>query len=139
MIRELCCTAALVPVLLGACGEDGSVGEGRGESTTPAPPPQQAPKVITEDDSGATIMLPVGGETSLRLSSDYVWGEPAARGEVVTLTRVDYLRDPGFYEWLVTATAPGKTTIVASGEPACSGQEGCDDTPARFQVTITVT
>ena len=138
MIRELCCAAALVPALFGACGEDASVGEGGGESTTPAPPPKQAPQVITEDDSGSTVMLPVGGETNLRLSSDYVWGEPVVRGEVVTLARVDYLRDPGFSEWVVMAVAPGKTTIVASGEPACSGQEGCDDTPAHFQVTITV-
>jgi len=138
MIRELCCAAALVPALFSACGDEGSVGEGSGESTTPAPPAKQAPQVITEEDSGSTVTLPVGGETSLRLSSDYVWGEPAVRGEAVQLARVDYLRDPGFSEWVVTAVAPGKATIVAAGEPACSGQEGCDDTALVVEVTITV-
>ena len=138
MIRELCCAVALVPALFGACGEDAPVGEGGGESTKPASPPKQAPQVITEEDSGSTVMLPVGGETNLRLSSAYVWGEPAVRGEAVQLARVDYLRDPGFSEWVVMAVAPGKATIVAAGEPACSGQEGCDDTALVVEVTITV-
>jgi hypothetical protein len=138
MIRELCCAAAIVPALFSACGEDAPVGEGGGESTTPAPPPKQAPQVITEEDGGATVTLPVGGETNLRLSSEYVWGEPAVRGEAVRLTRVDYLQDPGFSEWVVMAVAPGKATIVAAGEPACSGQEGCDDTALVVEVTITV-
>jgi hypothetical protein len=137
MIRELCCAVAIVPALFGACGDDASVGEGSGEST-PLPPPKQAPQVITEEDSGSTVMLPAGGETNLRLSSDYVWGELAVRGEAVRAARVDYLQDPGFSEWVVMAVAPGKATIVAAGEPACSGQEGCDDAPAHFQVTITV-
>jgi hypothetical protein len=138
MIRELCCAAAIVPALFGACGEDASVGEGGGESTTPAPPPKQAPDVITEEDAGSTVMLPVGGETNLRLSSDYVWGEPAVRGEAVQLARVDYLQDPGFSEWVVTAVAPGKARILAAGEPACSGQEGCDATALVVEVTVTV-
>ena len=137
MIRELCCAVAIVPALFGACGDDASVGEGSGEST-PLPPPKQAPQVITEEDSGSTVTLPVAGETNLRLSSEYVWGEPVVRGEAVQLARVDYLRDPGFSEWVVTAVAPGKATIVAAGEPACSGQEGCDDTALVVEVTITV-
>jgi len=138
MIRQLCCAAAIVPALFGACGDDASVGEGSGESTPP-PPLKQAPQAITEEDSGSTVMLPVGGETNLRLSSDYVWGELAVRGEAVRAARVDYFQDPGFSEWVVMAVAPGKATIVAAGESACSGQEGCDDAPAQFQVTITVT
>jgi predicted secreted protein len=139
VIRELCCAAALVPALFGACGgEDAPVGEGAGESTTPALAPDQAPRVITEADAGSTVMLPVGGETSLRLSSDYVWNEPAVRGEAVQLARVDYIQDPGFSEWVVTAVAPGKATILAAGEPACSGQEGCDSTALVVRVTISV-
>jgi hypothetical protein len=141
VIRELCCAAALVPALLGACGEDAPVGEGGGESesTTTAPPPKQAPQVITEDDAGSTVMLPIGSETNLRLSNDYAWVEPGVRGEAVQLTRVDYIQDPGFSEWVVMAVAPGKATIVASGEPACSGQEGCDDAPLVVEITISVT
>ena len=138
MIRELCCAAAIVPALFGACGEDAPVGEGGGESTTPAPPPKEAPQVITEEDDGSTVMLPIGGETNLRLSSDYVWGEPVVRGEAVQVARVDYLQDPGFSEWVVTAVSPGKATLLAAGEPACSGQEGCDDRPLVVEVTIAV-
>ena len=139
MIRELCCAVALVPTVLGACGEDAPVGESSGESTTPAPPPKQAPQVITEEDSGSTVMLSVGGETNLRLPSEYVWGEPVVRGEAVQVARVDYLQDPGFSEWVVTAVAPGKATLLAAGEPACSGQEGCDETALVVEVTIAVT
>jgi predicted secreted protein len=139
MIRELCCAAALVPALFGACGDEGSGGEGGAESTTPTQPPKQAPQVITEEDAGSTVTLPIGGETNLRLSSEYVWNEPGVRGEAVQLARVDYLRDPGFSEWVVTAVAPGKATILAAGEPACSGQEGCDDEALVVQVTISVT
>ena len=138
MIRELCCAAALVPALLGACGEDGQVGEGGGESTTPAPPPKEAPQVLTEDDAGTSVMLPIGSETNLRLPNDYVWGEPGVRGEAVQLARVDYIQDPGFSEWIVMAVAPGKATIVAAGEPACSGQEGCDDSALVVEITISV-
>lgn len=139
MIRELCCAAAIVPALLGACGEDGQVGEGGGESTTPAPSTEEAPQVLTEDDAGTSVQLPVGAETNLRLSNDYFWGEPGVRGEAVRLTRVDYIQDPGFSEWVVMAVAPGKATIVAAGEPACSGQEGCDDAPLVVEITISVT
>lgn len=136
MIRTVLCAAAIVSALLGACGgEDAPVGEGPAES---APPPQEAPATITEADSGATILLPVGGETSLRLTSEYTWSEPTVRGEAVTLTPVDYIRDPGFSEWIVTAQAPGEAVVAATGEPACAGQEGCDDAPRDFQVTITV-
>lgn len=136
MIRAALCTLAVVPALFGACGEEGSVGEEAGESMPP--PAKQAPLQITEADSGGTVELPVGGETNLRLSSDYVWSEPAVRGSVVALARVDYLQDPGFSEWVVMAQAPGEATIAATGEPACAGQEGCDETPLAFQVTIIV-
>lgn len=135
MIRTVVCAAAIVPALLGACGEDAPVDEGAGES---APAPKQAPLVVTEADSGAELRLPAGGETTLRLTSDYVWSEPAVRGEAVTLARVDYFRDPGFAEWVVMAQAPGRAVVSATGEPACAGQEGCPDAPLEFQVTIVV-
>lgn len=136
MIRAVLCTAALVPTLLGACGgEDAPTSEGPGEST---PSPQEAPRVITGADSGGEFRLPVGGETSLRLTSEYTWSEPAVRGDAVTLARVDYLQDPGYSEWIVTAAAPGEAVVASTGEPACAGQEGCADEPLDFQVTITV-
>lgn len=100
--------------------------------------PRQSPHVLTEADSGATIALPTGGETSLRLSSDWVWSEPVVDGDAVQLATVNYLQDPGFSEWVVTAVAPGEATITSSGTAACVGQDGCAGGPQDFQVTITV-
>ena len=94
--------------------------------------------MITETDSGRTLTLAPGSETSLRLSGDYEWSEPTVRGDAVQLTRVDYFQDPGFSEWMVRAVQPGTATIAARGTPDCAGQAGCADAPLRFQLAITV-
>jgi hypothetical protein len=114
-------------VLLAACG-----GETAG---VPAEPPD----AITAPDSGTTYALPLGSETNLRLSSEYVWSEPTVTGAAVELTAVDYFQDPGFSEWLVRAARAGTATISSVGEPACAGEHGCPDEPFRFRVRITVT
>jgi hypothetical protein len=118
---------------------------GCGESDAPAPadtgsdaPEAEAEDAITANDSGGSFTLAVGGETSLRLSGDYVWEEPVVEGAAVELSRVDYLQDPGFAEWLVRGASPGAATISALGTPACAGEDGCPDEPLRFRVTITV-
>jgi predicted secreted protein len=108
------------------------------ETTETAPPPRQSPQVITEADSGASFSLPVGGDTTLRLSSDWVWEEPVVDGDAVSLAVVNYIQDPGFSEWVVTADAPGEAAISSSGRAACAGQDGCADGPQDFQVRITV-
>jgi predicted secreted protein len=131
---------ALLLLPVAACGGDeGSSpgGEVSGGTSEPAPP-QQSPQVITEADSGATFALPTGGETSLRLSSGWVWDEPVVDGQAVQLAVVNYIQDPGFSEWLVTAIAPGEATITSSGTAACAGQDGCAVGPQDFQVRITV-
>jgi predicted secreted protein len=133
--------ALLVLLLLplAACASDetsGPVEEPEGTST--AQEPRRAPAVITAADSGATISLPVGGETSLRLSSDWVWEEPVVDGDAVQLAVVNYIQDPGFSEWVVMAVGSGEATITLSGTAACAGQDGCADAPQDFQVRITV-
>ena len=131
---------ALVLLPLAACSGDEASGpaEEPSPSTSEPAPPRQSPQVLTEADSGATIALPTGGETSLRLSSDWVWSEPVVDGDAVQLAIVNYLQDPGFYEWVVTAVAPGEATITSSGKAACAGQDGCAVGPQDFQVRITV-
>jgi predicted secreted protein len=131
---------ALVLLPLAACSGDEASGpaEEPSPSTSEPAPPRQSPQVLTEADSGATIALPTGGETSLRLSSDWVWSEPIVDGDAVQLAIVNYLQDPGFYEWVVTAMAPGEATITSSGTAACAGQDGCAVGPQDFQVRITV-
>lgn len=118
---------------------------GCGEGDAPAPadtgsdaPESEAGDAITASDSGGSFTLAAGGETSLRLTSDYAWEEPVVEGAAVELSRVDYLQDPGFAEWLVRGVSPGAATISALGTPACAGEDGCPGEPLRFRVTITV-
>jgi predicted secreted protein len=131
---------ALVLLPLAACGGDEASGpaEEPSPSTGERAPPRQSPQVLTEADSGATIALPTGGETSLRLSSDWVWSEPVVDGDAVQLAVVNYIQDPGFSEWVVTAVEPGEATISSSGTAACAGQDGCAVGSRDFQVRITV-
>lgn len=120
---------------LGGCAEEPAQDAGPGDS---APPPREAPAVVTEADAGRSFALPLGSETTLRLSGEYVWSEPRVRGGAVRLVRVDYFQDPGFSEWLVEAVEPGTVTIAAAGRPACADGESCPEEPARFEVTLTV-
>jgi hypothetical protein len=126
----------LVLPLLAACGGD-EPGAGPTSSESESPVPETV-AAITATDSGRSYTLAPGDETSLRLSSEYVWSEPDVSGGAVELSPVDYLQDPGFSEWVVRAAAPGTATISSVGEPACAGQPGCPDEPLRFRITITV-
>jgi hypothetical protein len=122
MTRPALCMLALLAVLAEGCGEEPAPERGAGQP----PAPRAAPRTITEADDGARFTLAPGAETSLRLSSDRSWSEPAVDGDAVELTRVDYFQDPGFSEWTVTAVRPGTATIAARGGPL------------RFQVEIVV-
>ena len=119
---------------------------GCGGSDAPAPtdtgsdaPEAEAGDAITDSDSGGSFTLAAGGETSLRLSSDYVWDEPGRRGRrgraepasTTCRTRASPSGSCG-------ASGPGAATISALGTPACAGEDGCPDEPLRFRVTITV-
>jgi hypothetical protein len=129
------CVIALLALLVDGCGEGASREGGAGET---ARPPRAAPRTITEVATGESFALAPGSETRLRLSGEYVWGEPTVRGDAVQLARVDYFQDPGFSEWTVLAVQPGTATIAARGTPACAGQQRCPDAPLRFQIEITV-
>jgi hypothetical protein len=125
----------LLVVLAATAGCGGSDAPAPADTGSDAP---EAGDAITANDSGGSFTLAAGAETSLRLSSDYVWDEPVVEGAAVELSRVDYLQDPGFAEWLVRGVGPGAATISALGTPACAGEDGCPDEPLRFRVTITV-
>jgi hypothetical protein len=123
----------IVPLVVAAL-----VACGGGEDPVADDGATEPPDAITAADSGETYTLVRGAETSLRLSGEYEWDEPAVSGDAVELSPVDYLQDPGFSEWLVRAVRPGSATISSAGTPACAGQHGCPDEPIRFRVTITV-
>lgn len=135
MVARLALSVVALLSALGGCGDEPSQEAGSGES---APSPRAAPAVVTEADSGGSFLLSLGSETTLRLSGEYVWSEPRTTGGAVELVRVDYLQDPGFSEWVVEAVRPGTATVAATGRPACAGEEGCPEEPARFEVTMTV-
>ena len=135
MNRVLALLVVALPLLAACGGDDSSPGSTTGEDA--APPPETG-GAITAADTGETFTLLPGDETSLRLSSEYSWEEPEVDGEAVELSPVEYLQDPGFSEWVVRGTRPGTATISSLGTPACEGEHGCPDEPARFHVTITV-
>jgi hypothetical protein len=129
----------LVLPLLAACGggDDPAAEQTTSGPGAPVPAPETG-DAITAADSGREFALARGGETNLRLSSEYMWSDPVVEGDAIELIPVDYLQDPGFREWLVHALGPGTATVSSLGEPACEGEHGCPDEPVRFQVTITV-
>ena len=99
--------------------------------------PEPAPSILTDEDDGRSVGLPLGTETSLRLDSAWFWDEPTLAGDAVELTRVDYLTDPGFMEWIVTARQPGDAVLTATGEPNCDDSSQCPprSIDIRFRVT----
>lgn len=130
---------ALALVTLAACSQDEASGPAEEPAGTGAgDEPRPSPQIITEADSGASFSLPLGGETTLRLSSDWTWEEPVVDGEAVSLAVVNYIQDPGFSEWVVVADAQGEAVIASSGRAACAGQDGCAVGPPDFRVRITV-
>jgi hypothetical protein len=132
--------SVLLVLLVAAAGCGGEDAPSPGDTGTEAgdAPQAEAGDAIVATDSGSSFTLPLGGETSLRLSSEYLWEDPVVEGGAVRLSPVDYLQDPGFREWLVQGAAPGTATISSLGTPACDGEHGCPDEPVRFRVTITV-
>lgn len=113
--------------------EPGTPTEGTGMSQAPEP----APPVLTDVDDGRSFGLDLGSEVSLQLDSAWIWDEPAVQGDAVVLTRVDYLTDPGFMEWIVTAQRAGDAVVTANGEPNCDDPSQCPSRviELRFRVS----
>jgi hypothetical protein len=72
------------------------------------------PRVVTERDSGKTILLHRGASASLRLGHGSIWREPHVSSGAVELTQVYYFRDPGFTEWTVDAVARGRAVVTVT-------------------------
>jgi hypothetical protein len=105
----------LVLPVLAACGGGGDEPVAEQTASGPEAPVPEAGAAITATDSGREFALAPGGETSLRLSSEYLWSEPVVEGDAIELSPVDYLQDPGFTEWLVRGLRPGTATISSLG------------------------
>ncbi|MFI0977121.1 hypothetical protein ACH4SP_08845 [Streptomyces sp. NPDC021093] len=77
-------------------------------SPSATPPTRLA---LTQDDSGRTVTLAVGGVARLRLTDSARWAEAVADGAAVTLVPVDHESDPGFREWEVRAARAGRAAV----------------------------
>lgn len=81
-------------------------------TSTPVPP---APDVLTQDDTGRTVTLPVGESTQLRFSGRWREAAPTVDGTAIVLVPVDYETDPGFRAWDVRAAEPGEALLHTAG------------------------
>jgi hypothetical protein len=95
-----------------------------------------APRSITLLHHGRTFELGAGRSVSLRLpNARRFWSTPRRGGGsgTVSIHPVNYVRDPGFVEWRLTAKAPGRLTLTSFGR--CND---CTPTARRFRVTLVV-
>ena len=107
---------------LGACG--GSAAQPAGTATGPsANVPADAPQLVTARHHGGTFRLAPGRELELRLGPR---ARVAARGRSVRLTQIDFVADPGYTAWALTAVTAGPTVLA--------GRSGGQ----RFRVTLVV-
>jgi len=105
----------------------------------PAAQATRAPKVVTLRDSGARLILQRGARVQLRLTERYRWHGPRIRGKAVRLQPIEYVRDPGYLAWTVTARARGRAVVTASGYGFGTRECGPGLCAARlFRVTFVV-
>ena len=98
------------------------------------------PQIVRLRDSGKTLIVRDGAELQLRLTERYRWLAPRVDGTSVSLTRIDFIRDPGYRAWSVAARTSGKTVVTAVGYRDRAGRT-CDPGPCAphlFRVTFVV-
>jgi hypothetical protein len=96
-------------------------------ATTAAPVPS-APAVLTQDDNGRTVVLPLGATTQLRLSGRWHEAAPAVDGTAIVLVPVDFETDPGFRAWDIRAAGRGDAVLHTPGPPG----------PGPLRITVQV-
>jgi hypothetical protein len=100
-----------------------------------------APRVVTLRDSGKTLTVRKGAQLQLHLTERLRWLPPRVRGTAVRLTRIEFIRDPGYLAWSVAARSRGTAVVTAVGYERESAQRSCDPGPCGphlFRVTLVV-
>jgi hypothetical protein len=98
------------------------------------------PRVVTLRDSGKTLTVRKGAQLQLHLTERIRWLPPRIRGSSVRLTRIEFIRDPGYRAWSIAARARGTAVVTAVGYGE-SMQKSCDPGPCAphlFRVTFVV-
>jgi hypothetical protein len=99
------------------------------------------PRLVTLRDSGKTLRVRKGAELQLRLPERLRWLPPRVRGTSVRLTRIEFIRDPGYLAWSVAARTHGTAVVTAVGYARESAQRTCDPGPCAphlLRVTFVV-
>ncbi len=104
--------------------------------TDPGTGDPDAGEMLTEAEDGGTFSGAPGEELPLRLSSDWAWEEPVVEGGAVVLTPVNYLMDPGYFEWIIEMVDPGTAEIAATGTPNCDDPTVCPDRTVGFTIVV---
>jgi hypothetical protein len=99
-----------------------------------------APKIVTLRNSGQKLAVHKGARLQLRLSERYRWLPPRVRGASVRLTRIEFVRDPGYVAWSIAARGRGTAVVSTVGYPKGDGGS-CDPGMCAvrlFRVTFVV-
>lgn len=125
----------LAALVLGACGSlTAGAGSGRASPSPTAPP--QTVKITVADDHG-TVTVHVGDRVQIALGEQYDWRLDPPDGVVLTHPVQNYMLVRGTQAiWL--ATAPGRSTVRATGTPACASGVACSQLALLFTATIDV-
>lgn len=121
-------------VLSGACG---SLTSGAGAGGNPSPTaPAQTVKVTLADDHGV-VTAHVGDRVQIALGEQYDWKLEPPDGVVLVHAVQNYMLVRGTQAiWL--AAAPGRSTLRATGTPACASGVACSQLALPFTATIDV-
>jgi hypothetical protein len=112
LARLLVVPLVVTAVVLGACG-----GSAAQLPTAPAAAvPPRAPQLLEARHRLGIFRLARGRAIELRLPHG---SEVRAGGRSVRLTPIEFLVDPGYVAWELTAVAPGQTVLkgLADGKP----------------------
>ena len=119
-LRVLAVPLAAAVAVFGACGAGSSASSPESPATAA---PARAPQVITAAQHGRTFRLARGREVELRLPSG---AQLRSTGSAVRPAPIDFVVDPGYPAWQLSAVAPGRTVLTGRA----GGQ--------RFRLTLVV-
>ena len=125
----------LAALFLAACG--GAYGTAGAGGASASPSPSSVMATITTADNGGTLTVHVGDRVQVALGEQYEWKLDPPDGVVLTHPVQNYMLIRGTQAiWL--ASAPGTTTIRATGTAVCPSTAPCPQYAILFSATVNV-